>query len=152
MLMIVGLMPGTAELREFELADDHLVGYAYVFGLSVVQLATSFLTVGLASRWGVELMNRRVPRLPVIMVATLGGLAVTWLFTVSMTTQILTGHRPDAGHTHGTALVLMVACYAPIVLWGPLELLATYGYWRRRRATVPAPQLHGQRRQVVSGG
>ncbi|MBJ7287276.1 MAG: hypothetical protein JHC79_00025 [Williamsia sp.] len=145
-------MPGTAELRAFELADDHLVGYAYVFGLSIVQLTTSFLTVGLASRWGVVLMNRPVPRLPVIVVAALGGLAVTWLFTISMATQVLTGHRPDAGHTHGTALVVMVACYAPIVLWGPLKLLATYGYWQRRRTTLPAPQLRSQRRQVVSGG
>ena len=150
--MIVGLMPGTAELRAFELADDHVAGYAYVFGLSVVQLTASFLTVGLASRWGVELMNRRVPRLPVIMVATLGGVAVTWLFTISMATQVLTGHRPDAGHVHGAAAVVMIACYAPIVLWGPLELLATYGYWQRRRTNLPAPQLRRQRRQVVSGG
>lgn len=51
-LMIVGLMPGTADLRRYELADDPAVGYAYVFGLSLVQLAAGFLTLGLVRPWG----------------------------------------------------------------------------------------------------
>ncbi|MDJ0392425.1 hypothetical protein QMK17_03640 [Rhodococcus sp. G-MC3] len=129
-LMIVGAMPGTGELRNFELGDDHVLAYVYVFGLSVVQLAAAFATVGLVRPWGTTIFGRVVPRWPVIAVATMGGLAVTWLFTISMSTQIATGHRPDAGHVSGIPLVVMVICYAPIVLWGPLELWATYGYWR----------------------
>lgn len=137
-LMIVGLMPGTAGLREFELADDAVVGYVYVFGLSIVQLGAAFLTVGLVQPWGEVFLGRRVPRVPVVAAGILGGLAVTWLFTISMVTQVLTGHRPDAGHVHGVPLAVMVACYLPIVFWGPLELAATYAFWRRGR-TVDVP-------------
>lgn len=54
-LMIVGLLPGTAELRAYELAGDPAVGYAYVVGLSIVQVATGFLTVGLLRPWGERL-------------------------------------------------------------------------------------------------
>ena len=34
--------------------------------------------------------------------------------------------------------VLMIACFAPIFLWGPLLLVAVVGYWLRRRYTDPA--------------
>ncbi|MGU3431638.1 hypothetical protein ACNHUS_01360 [Actinomycetes bacterium M1A6_2h] len=146
-LMIVGLMPGTAELRVFELGDDHTVNYVYVFGLSVVQLAAALLTVGLVRPWGTIFLGRRVPRWPVIGVATAGGLAVTWLFTVSLPGQIATGHRPDAGHVSGLPLVVMFACYSPIVLWGPLELWATYGYWRytSRRSSHRSTKVRADR-------
>jgi hypothetical protein len=30
---------------------------------------------------------------------------------------------------------LVIACYAPLLLWGPLLLWVTYGYHRRRAAT-----------------
>ncbi|WP_143690446.1 hypothetical protein [Williamsia sterculiae] len=135
-LMITGCLPGTESLRDYELGDEHLVNYAYVFGLSVVQLGTSYLTVGLASPWGRRWRGHDIPVVPVIVVATLGGLAVTYLFTISMTSQVLTGSRPDQGHVSGLALWVMSACYLPIVAWGPLELIATYGYWLRRRGVV----------------
>ena len=137
-LMIVGAMPGTGELRSFELGDDHAVGYVFVFGLSAVQLAAAYATVGLVRPWGTTVIGRAVPRWPVIALATAGGLAVTWLFTIAMVTQIVAGQRPDAGHVSGIPLVVMVACYAPIVLWGPLELCATYGYWRYTSGRVGA--------------
>ena len=136
-LMIVGLMPGAADLRRYELADDPALGYAYVFGLSVVQLVAGFLTVGLVRAWGERLLGRRVPVIPVVVAAVLGGLAVVWLFDVSLVGGLLAGQRPDSGLVSGWALALLVACYLPIFLWGPLELLATYGYWQRRRAARP---------------
>ena len=134
--MILGLMPGTTDLRDFELAGDATLGYAYVFALSVVQLTTGFLTVGLVRPWGECVFGRRVPLAPVLVVATLGGLAVVWLFDISMIRGLLDGRRPDAGLVSGAPLWLMVACYAPICLWGPLELLATLAYWLRRRSPV----------------
>lgn len=132
-LMIVGLLPGTQELRQFELAGDASLGYAYVFGLSIVQLTAGFLTVGLIRPWGEHVFGRRVPLAPVVLLATLGGLAVVWLFNVQMVGGLVAGQRPDAGLVSGVPLTVLVTCYAPILLWGPLELLATVGYWQRRR-------------------
>ena len=144
-LMIVGLVPGTQELREFEMAGDGVLAYGYVFALSFVQLTTGFLAVGLVRPWGERFLGRRVPRTPVLIVATLGGLAVVWLFDISMAGALLDGERPDANLVSGVPLAVMVACYAPILLWGPLELLATVGYGlRRRRPGRPEPGNHDQ--------
>ena len=139
LLMIVGLMPATQELRRFELAGDAFLGYVYVyvFALSIVQLTSGFLAVGLIRPWGEQIFGRRVPLMPVLLVATLGGLAVVWLFNVSIVGALVAGQRPDAGLVSGAPLGVLVACYAPILLWGPLELLAAVGYWlRRRRPTL----------------
>lgn len=121
-LMIGGLVPGTTELRAYELGDQPALGYAYVVTLSVVQLLAGFLTVGLVRPWGETLFGRRVPVLPVVVVAALGGLLVTFIFDVWMLSAVLTGMRPDRGLVSGGALAVMVACYAPILAWGPLEL------------------------------
>ena len=89
--MIVGLLPGTAELREFELAGDPALGYAYVVGLSVVQLATGYLAVGLVRPWGITLFGGRVPPILPLVLGTAGGLAVTWIFNISMVAAIAQG-------------------------------------------------------------
>lgn len=133
-LMIVGLMPGTAELRAYELAGSAALAYSYVFGLSIVQLACGYLTVGLVRPWGRRLWGRAVPVLPVVIAGALGGLAVTWLFDIRMVGALLQGRRPDAGLVTGWPLVVMAACYAPILLWGPLELVSVAAYAHRRRS------------------
>lgn len=131
-LMITGSMPGTDALRRFELSPDPVTGYAYVFGLSIVQLGTGFLAVGLARPWGERFIGRRVPLTPPVVAGLIGGLAVTWLFDISMVTQIASGARPDQGLVTGFPLAVMVACYVPILFWGPLTITATIGYgWRR---------------------
>lgn len=132
-LMILGLLPGTSDLRQLELAGDGLLAYSYVFGLSIVQVTAGFLAVGLVRPWGERVLDRRVPVTPVLIVATLGGLAVVCLFDVSLLVGLASGQRPDDGLVSGFPLAVMIACYAPIFLWGPLELLATLGYWLRRR-------------------
>jgi nitrate reductase NapE component len=137
-LMITGLMPGTGDLRTFELGSDPTAGYVYVFALSLVQLSTAFLTVGLVRPWGERLGRLRIPAMPVVAVALVGGIAVTWLFTVSLPLALAQGHRPDAGHVHGIAFVVMAACYAPIVAWGPLVLVVTGAYARRRLLRRPS--------------
>jgi len=150
-LMIVGLMPGTQELRQFEIDGDGVLAYGYVFALSVVQLATGFLAVGLVRPWGERFLGRRVPLAPVLIVATLGGLTVVWIFDVWMVGALLAGQRPDADLVSGVPLAVMVACYAPILLWGPLELLATVGYWLRRRRPTRAP-VPGRRSRAATRG
>ena len=131
-LMIVGAMPGTGELRAYELGDKPALAYAYVGALSAIQLACGFLAVGLVRPWGERVLGRRVPvALPVIL-GSLGGLAVIWLFNISMVWALVHGRRPDAGHTSGAPLFVMVWCYLPILLWGPLVLASVWGYARAR--------------------
>lgn len=140
-LMIVGLMPGTADLRAFELAGNAALGYAYVCVLSVVQLGAGYLTLGLIRPWGERFRGRRVPLAPALVAAIAGGLAVVWLFDVSLLSALIAGQRPDEGLVSGGPLWVMIACYLPIFAWGPLELVTTAGYWMRRRsaATSAAP-------------
>src|SRR5699024_1377150 len=118
-LMIEGMLPGTLALRQ-ALAGDHF----YVWALSVVQLVTGFLAVGLVRPWGERLLGMTVPRWIPVVFGTLGGCAVIYLFNVSITLGLIQGDRPDQGLVHGGALLVMVLCYAPIFLWGPLELAA----------------------------
>ncbi len=113
LLMLAGALPGTGELHALH-ADEP----GYVVGLSVVQILCGWLVVGLVRPWGERLASIDIPRwLPVIL-GTLGGLLVTWLFTVTLTGQLLGGARPDQYTVHGSALALMVAAYLPILLWG----------------------------------
>lgn len=138
-LMILGALPGTADLRTFELADTPVLSTLYVVGLSVVQVGTGFLTVGLVRRWGQRLRGRSVPLIPVLVAAALGGLAVIWLFDISLPRALLAGQRPDGGRMSGSGLVVMIACYTPLLLWGPLVLATTVGYWRLRRGRRAQP-------------
>ena len=131
-LMIVGFMPGTADFRTFQLAGEPTLGYVYVFGLSIAQVTCGYLAVGLIRPWGEHLGQWRIPaRLPVFLGAV-GSLALIWIFNVQMVAQVALGHRPDAGLIHNWALAVMLWCYLPILLWGPLTLATVWGYWRCR--------------------
>lgn len=147
--MILGLIPGSAELRAFELAGDPALGYGYVITLSVVQLAAGALSIGLIRPWGERLGSWRIPvALPVVL-ACLGGLALIWIFDISMVSAISHGKRPDAGHMSGWPLVIMVWCYLPILLWGPLVIASAWGYARCRRGKsrqreLPLRDRHGR--------
>lgn len=114
MLKIVGLLPGTEDLRQFELDGNASLAYAYVFALRIVQISTGFLAVGLVRPWGERVFGRRVPLTPVLIFAVLGGLAVIWLFDVSLTTALLTGHRPDDGRVSGAPLIPAVYFARPV--------------------------------------
>lgn len=128
LLAITGALPGTAAFRAAHDGD-----LAYVVGLSTVQLLVGVLTVGLVRPWGERLLGVRVPRWFPVVVGTLGGLALVWLFTWSLPWALAHGSRPDENTMSGGPLALMVACYAPVLLWGPLELVAVAGYALRRR-------------------
>lgn len=136
--MIVGLMPGTSELRDFELAGNPVLGYAYVVGLSVVQLAFGFLAIGLVRPWGTALFGVRVPPILPLVLGTAGGLAVIVIFNIRMVASIALGFRPDGGLVSGWPLVILVWCYLPILLWGPLVVAASWGHWNVRRNRPPA--------------
>lgn len=133
-LMIVGLLPGTESLREFELAGSPVVGYGYVFALSALQLGCGFLVVGLVKPWGERLAGRRIPTLVPVVLGGIGGLAVTWIFNIWLVAAIAHGQRPDAGLLAGWPLVVMVWCYLCVLLWGPLTLASVFGYYHARKA------------------
>ena len=109
---------------------------AYLGGLGVLSDGLAFLTIGLVRPWGEVfprwvpwLRGRQIRTLPVGAVASAAALATIALFTVSV---------PLAWSGNITVWngwsILMTACYAPLVLWGPLLLAVTWAYWRRRRA------------------
>ena len=50
-----------------------------------------------------------------------------------MVSAIAFGRRPDGGTVSGWPLVVMVWCYLPLLLWGPLAVLSACGYWWVRR-------------------
>lgn len=127
-LLIAGVLPGTTELQAVYTSD-----LGYVWSLSVVQLATGFLAVGLVRPWGERIFGFEIPCWMPVFIGALGGVAVTVLFTVWLPLSLMTGARPDQGLVHDGPLVLMILCYAPITLWGPLELAAVTAYARRRR-------------------
>lgn len=125
--MILGWLPGTADLRALHASDP-----GYVWGLSIVQLTAGALSLGLIQPWGERLGGWRVPRWLPVTIGGLGALAVTWLFTIRMTSQLLGGDRPDQHTVHDGALAGMLAVYLPILAWGPLLMVAVVGYWLRR--------------------
>jgi hypothetical protein len=43
---------------------------------------------------------------------------------------------PDMHFTHDGWRILLVACYAPLLLWAPLLAAVTYAYWRRRARSM----------------
>ncbi|HCE61177.1 MAG TPA: hypothetical protein DER11_07390 [Janibacter terrae] len=128
LLMIGGALPGTDELRRL-----HQGEVGYVLGLSITQVLCGVLVVGLVRPWGERCVGVAIHRSVPVALGALGGLAMTYLFTISMALGLLAGRRADEGTVHDGALVLMVVAYAPMLLFGPLTLVATAGYALRRR-------------------
>ncbi|WP_433339116.1 hypothetical protein [Spirillospora sp. CA-294931] len=118
------------------------VGFAahdWWLALFVVAEGLALLTLGLVRPWGEVLPRwvplvggRSVPTMVAVGVSALGAVAVTFL-TFS---GALVWNRVDA--PHGVAGVLMAACYAPLLAWGPLLAVVTVAYYLRRRVS-PSP-------------
>ncbi|MDI2124892.1 hypothetical protein [Yinghuangia seranimata] len=111
------------------------IGYVWI--LTVLSQAAAMLTLGLVRPWG-EVVPAWVPRIGgrvvpawlVVAVASVGAVAVTALCAA----VALAPHGPleNPDFPHGTAAKVMVACYAPLLAWGPMVLLLTTAYARRR--------------------
>jgi len=112
----------------------------YVVGLSVFSELVALTAFGLVRPWGEVfprwlpwLGARRVPPYAAITAATVGGIALVAIWTFAFR-DVFMGHLPLRFAGDGWA-ALMVGCYAPLQLWGPLLLVLTWAYWRRRTAT-----------------
>jgi hypothetical protein len=107
----------------------------YIVGLSVVSEALALLTLGLVRPWGervprwLPLGGRRVPPFAAIVPASLGAVALALIWAYAFR------DFPDfgfIGFSHPAGQVLLVACYAPVLLWAPLLGAVTWSYYRRR--------------------
>jgi hypothetical protein len=122
----------------------YLVGIgekAYVVFLSLFSEAVALIAFGLVKRWGEVaprwipfIGGRRVNPYAAIVPATLGGLGLIAIWTFGFRDAFTDHFIPFSSAAWKT---LMIACYAPLQLWGPALLVLTWAYYRRR-VTAPA--------------
>ena len=111
----------------------------YIVSLSLVSEGLALLALGLVRPWGevfpgwLPLVGgRRVPPRFAVTAATAGAVALTLIWGYAAWGVPV--HGNDLGFT-APGFTLLVACYAPLLLWGPLLLTLTWSYHRRH----PAP-------------
>lgn len=122
-------------------------GTAYVVGLTLLLLALASLTLGLVSRWGEvapgwipRIGGRPVPRLAAMLPAGAGAAALTLLWAGAFSN--LGAIFADYG-LEGIERIVVIACYLPLLAWGPLLAAVTVSYARRTRSRHPARHHHG---------
>ena len=115
----------------------HIGGWesVYLVCLSLVIEGLALLAFGLIRPWGERapqrfpvIGGRRLPPRGVTAAAASGALLVTCIALLFFLPHdnISTMEATDAG------LAVAVACYAPLLLWGPLLGALTIAYYRRR--------------------
>jgi hypothetical protein len=121
---------------EGDFADVGVGESLYVLSLSVILESLALLTLGLVRPWGERaprwiplIGGRDVPVKPVVWTAGLGALALAAIWAYAFRDFL---SLPDVEFTHDAWHVLLVACYAPLLLWAPLLAAVTWDYWRRR--------------------
>ncbi|NES12940.1 MULTISPECIES: hypothetical protein [Micromonospora] len=109
----------------------------YIVALSLVSEALALLAFGLVRPWGEVLPRwlpllgaRRVPPLFAVTVATAGAVALTLIWGYAAWGVVVDGNDLDFSPA---GFALLVACYLPLLLWGPLLLALTVAYHHRRR-------------------
>jgi len=112
-------------------------GTVYVFGLTLLLVGLAFLTLGLVQRWGEVaprwipfVGGRPVPPLAAVIPASAGAAALTLLWAGAFANIGVI--FAEYGLT-GAERVVVIACYLPLLLWGPLLGAVTVSYARRTR-------------------
>jgi len=141
MAMAVGIPVGASDEILRERYGFPGWGTVYVFGLSFLLVGLALLTLGLVQGWGevvplwIPLVGGKpVPPMAAVVPAGTGAAALTvlWAGTFSNVGEIWALYGLD-----GAERVFMMACYLPLLLWGPLLAAVTVSYHRRhRRARV----------------
>lgn len=115
-----------------------------ILGLSVLSEALALLSLGLVRPWG-EVVPRWMPlvggrRLPPSLVtatAITGAVALTavWTFATVNFFRLTVAGAAGQGFVfaNGWWETLLVACYVPLLFWGPLLVVLAVAYHRRRR-------------------
>jgi hypothetical protein len=111
----------------------------YVVGLSVVAEAVALLSLGLVRPWGEQVPRwlrlvggRRVPPLFAVTMATTGAVALILIWTFAMVNLLAGPGAKNFEFSGDWAQALLLACYLPNLLWGPLLLAVAWAYYRRR--------------------
>ena len=132
---------GIASGLSLGMLDDgeplHIRGWesAYLLCLSLTIEGLALLAFGLIRPWGERVPHRfpviggrRIPPRVVVATAATGALLVTFIALMFFLPRdnISTMEATDTG------LAVAVACYAPLLLWGPLLGALTIAYYRRR--------------------
>lgn len=119
------------------------ISIPYVFGLSVLTEVAALAAIGLVSRWGEVLPawvpivgGRRVPPMPVVVLAAIGGLVMTAVTVMMGLTWF--GVIDGVPYENVWWEVLATTAVAPIAVWGPILLALTAAYHLRRRRPAPA--------------
>lgn len=118
---------------------EYLRGWAavYVATISVLSEAIALTAFGLVRPWGEVaprwlplIGNRPVHPLAAVIPATVGSIALILIWTVGFW-DVWSGQAADTMADPLWATVFAI-CYAPLNLWGPLLLVLTWAYHRRR--------------------
>jgi len=119
----------------------------YIFGLTIVSEAVALLALGLVRPWG-EIFpkwfpmigGRRVSPAFATTVAATGALALIaiWAFATANYFTLTVDGPSGRGFVFTSPWweVLFLACYSPLLLWGPLLLTITWAYHRRRSQII----------------
>ena len=139
MAMAVGIPVGVSEEVLSERFGFPGWGTVYVFVLSLVLVGLASLTLGLVQRWGEVVPGwmpviggRRVPPMAAVVPASVGAGLLTLLWVNVMSNFGLVAEEFGLA---GAAQAVVVACYAALLLWGPLLAAVTVSYYRRRRVS-----------------
>lgn len=115
-------------------------GTVYVIALSVLSIAAAWLTIGLVRPWGERIPRgvprfggRRLPIVPVVVMASLGAVAVAAIVVQSIAHWSSVSGFTDRPISFWS--VLMLLCYLPAIAWSPLLAAVTVAYVRRRTAS-----------------
>jgi hypothetical protein len=142
----------------------HVGGWesAYVVSLSIVAESAALLTLGLVRPWGERVPSRipgiggrRIPTMAVVVPAALGAVALAAIWSFAFRDF---PHFGGLEFSHEAWRILLIACYAPLLLWAPLLAAVTWAYYRRRRGeskkvrTVPPGASHGSTSAFARAG
>jgi hypothetical protein len=141
----VGLPMGISAAAGVDAASGLVRGWgvAAILGLTALTEVVALLALGLVRPWGETVPGwvpfvggRRVPPVLATVVAAAGAVALTiiWTFaTVNFFALTVFGTAGEGfAFVNGWWEALLVACYLPLLLWGPLLLAVTWAYFRRR--------------------
>ncbi len=125
-------------------------GTVSVVFLSLLTEGLALLTLGLVRPWGEvvpgwvpRLRGRRIPPRAVVIPATVGGVLLTVIWGYAFAGLLGTHESSIWDEISGIGWrALMIGCYMPALLWGPLLLWLTLAYARRRRTTAASPGNH----------
>ncbi|SBT36922.1 hypothetical protein [Micromonospora auratinigra] len=109
---------------------------AYIISLSLVSEALALLSFGLVRPWGEVfarwlplLGGRRVPPPFAVTVAGAGAVALILIWGYAAWGVLVHGNDLECSPP---GFALLLACYLPLLLWGPLLLALTIAYHHRR--------------------